>query len=78
MLLKLEMRGIISVGIFAGQKFGTLLPKVLDSMSSNFTSFQSHECYIRTGKMISGLGAFKYPEYEYRREDLKSHNCYDL
>ncbi|KAL9162788.1 hypothetical protein ABFS82_06G000700 [Erythranthe guttata] len=36
----------------SGQKFGILLPKVLDSMSSNFISFQSHECYIRTASVI--------------------------
>ncbi|KAG8385034.1 hypothetical protein BUALT_Bualt04G0180900 [Buddleja alternifolia] len=39
-------------GSFAGQRFGTLLPKVLDSMSANFMSFQSHECYIRTAAVI--------------------------
>ncbi|KAL0450852.1 UNVERIFIED_CONTAM: hypothetical protein Slati_1641600 [Sesamum latifolium] len=32
----------------SGQKFGILLPKVLDSMSINFMSFQSHECYMKT------------------------------
>ncbi|GER46835.1 transportin-3 [Striga asiatica] len=32
----------------SGPMFGALLPKVLDSMSTNFMSFQSHECYIRT------------------------------
>ncbi|KAI3457764.1 hypothetical protein Pfo_014427 [Paulownia fortunei] len=36
----------------SGQNFGTLLPKVLDSMSTNFMSFQSHECYIRTASVI--------------------------
>ncbi|KAL0344200.1 UNVERIFIED_CONTAM: hypothetical protein Sangu_1307400 [Sesamum angustifolium] len=34
----------------SGEKFGTLLPKVLDSMSINFMSFQSHECYMKTGR----------------------------
>lgn len=36
----------------AGQHFLRLLPKVLDCLSTNFVSFQSHECYIRTGKMM--------------------------
>ncbi|GFQ01128.1 importin-13 [Phtheirospermum japonicum] len=36
----------------SGPKFGPLLPKVLDSMSTNFISFQSHECYIRTASVI--------------------------
>ncbi|KAL6508123.1 hypothetical protein OROHE_021665 [Orobanche hederae] len=36
----------------SGPKFGALLPKVLDSMSTNFMSFQSHECYIRTASVI--------------------------
>ncbi|CAA0824590.1 ARM repeat superfamily protein [Striga hermonthica] len=36
----------------SGPMFGALLPKVLDSMSTNFMSFQSHECYIRTASVI--------------------------
>ncbi|KAL0331801.1 UNVERIFIED_CONTAM: hypothetical protein Scaly_2081600 [Sesamum calycinum] len=36
----------------SGEKFGTLLPKVLDSMSINFMSFQSHECYMKTAAVI--------------------------
>ncbi|XP_028100304.1 uncharacterized protein LOC114299705 [Camellia sinensis] len=32
-----------------GQHFVTLLPKVLECLSTNFVSFQSHDCYIRTG-----------------------------
>ncbi|XP_020554942.1 importin-13 isoform X1 [Sesamum indicum] len=36
----------------SGQKFGTLFPKVLDSMSINFMSFQSHECYMKTAAVI--------------------------
>ncbi|KAK6155333.1 hypothetical protein DH2020_009581 [Rehmannia glutinosa] len=36
----------------SGPIFGTLLPKVLDSVSTNFMSFQSHECYIRTASII--------------------------
>lgn len=30
----------------------TLLPEVLDCLSKNFVLFQSHECYIRTGKVL--------------------------
>ncbi|KAI7754126.1 hypothetical protein M8C21_014870, partial [Ambrosia artemisiifolia] len=36
----------------AGHHFVTLLPKVLDYLSSNFTSFQTHECYIKTASVI--------------------------
>ncbi|KAJ0113292.1 hypothetical protein Patl1_02485 [Pistacia atlantica] len=36
----------------SGQHFLTLLPQVLDCLSTNFLSFQSHECYIRTGKSL--------------------------
>ncbi|PIN24232.1 Nuclear transport regulator [Handroanthus impetiginosus] len=36
----------------SGQNFGTELPTVLDSMSTNFMSFPSHECYIRTAAVI--------------------------
>ncbi|XP_058004668.1 transportin MOS14 isoform X3 [Hevea brasiliensis] len=32
----------------SGQHFVMLLPNVLDCLSSNFLSFQSHDCYIRT------------------------------
>ncbi|WRX20292.1 Exportin-1/Importin-beta-like - like 2 [Theobroma cacao] len=32
----------------SGQHFELLLPKILDCLSTNFLSFQSHECYIRT------------------------------
>ncbi|KAM7512663.1 hypothetical protein LguiB_011538 [Lonicera macranthoides] len=35
-----------------GQHFITLLPKVLDCLSSNFASFQSRECYIRTASVV--------------------------
>ncbi|KAA8548316.1 hypothetical protein F0562_004745 [Nyssa sinensis] len=42
----------------SGQHFVTLLPKVLDCLSTNFVSFQSHECYIRTGEVLTTyLGA---------------------
>ncbi|KAJ6873624.1 hypothetical protein NC651_032471 [Populus alba x Populus x berolinensis] len=33
----------------SGQHFALLLPSVLDCLSTNFLSFQSHEWYIRTG-----------------------------
>ncbi|CAI9111638.1 OLC1v1011901C1 [Oldenlandia corymbosa var. corymbosa] len=32
--------------------FVTLLPQVLDCLTSNFTSFPSHDCYIRTASII--------------------------
>ncbi|KHN46376.1 Transportin-3 [Glycine soja] len=34
------------------QHFVTLLPKVLDWLSTNFVLFQSHECYIRTASIV--------------------------
>jgi len=40
---------IYSFKCCAGQHFVTLLPKVMDWLSTNFVLFQSHECYIRTG-----------------------------
>lgn len=43
---------IIEYVSFAGQHFVTLLPEVLDCLSKNFVLFQSHECYIRTGKVL--------------------------
>ncbi|CAL0322772.1 unnamed protein product [Lupinus luteus] len=36
----------------SGQHFVTLLPKVLDWLSTNFILFQSHECYIRTASIV--------------------------
>ncbi|KZV42041.1 importin-13 [Dorcoceras hygrometricum] len=36
----------------SGQHFVTLLPKVLDCLSTNFMSFQSHECYLRTASVV--------------------------
>ncbi|KAG8656082.1 transportin MOS14 isoform X2 [Manihot esculenta] len=36
----------------SGQHFVMLLPNVLDCLSSNFLSFQSHECYIRTASVV--------------------------
>ncbi|KAL2575846.1 hypothetical protein AAZV13_16G040200 [Glycine max] len=36
----------------SGQHFVTLLPKVLDWLSTNFVLFQSHECYIRTASIV--------------------------
>ncbi|KAJ6343533.1 hypothetical protein OIU76_005302 [Salix suchowensis] len=35
-----------------GQHFALLLPSVLDCLSTNFLSFQSHECYIRTASVV--------------------------
>ncbi|XP_057982935.1 transportin MOS14 isoform X2 [Malania oleifera] len=36
----------------SGQHFVTLLPKVLDFLSTKFMSFQSHECYIRAASTV--------------------------
>nr|XP_043606998.1 transportin MOS14 isoform X2 [Erigeron canadensis] len=36
----------------AGHHFVTLLPKVLDYLSTNFASFQTHECYIKTASVV--------------------------
>ncbi|KAH9622089.1 hypothetical protein KSS87_005277 [Heliosperma pusillum] len=36
----------------AGQHFTALLPTVLDCLSTNFMSFQNHECYIKTASVI--------------------------
>ncbi|XP_022633435.1 transportin MOS14 isoform X6 [Vigna radiata var. radiata] len=36
----------------SGQHFVTLLPKVMDWLSTNFVLFQSHECYIRTASIV--------------------------
>ncbi|KAK9103976.1 hypothetical protein Scep_020820 [Stephania cephalantha] len=35
-----------------GQHFLTLIPKVLDFISTNFLSFQTHDCYIRTAAVV--------------------------
>lgn len=36
----------------AGHHFVTLLPKILDYLSTNFASFQTHECYIKTASIV--------------------------
>lgn len=36
----------------SGIHFVTLLPKVLDYLSANFASFQTHECYIKTASVV--------------------------
>ncbi|KAM1014806.1 hypothetical protein ACFX2A_045692 [Malus domestica] len=36
----------------SGQHFLRLLPKVLDCLSTNYVTFQSHECYIRTASVV--------------------------
>ncbi|CAN1243999.1 Transportin MOS14 [Linum perenne] len=36
----------------SGQHFLVLLPSVLDCMSTNFLSFQNHECYIKTASIV--------------------------
>ncbi|CAH9088958.1 unnamed protein product [Cuscuta epithymum] len=36
----------------SGQPFVPLLPKVLDCLSSNFQTFQNHDCYIRAASII--------------------------
>ncbi|TYI13261.1 transportin MOS14 isoform X2 [Gossypium hirsutum] len=41
----------------SGEHFEMLLPKILDCLSTNFLSFQGHECYIRTGFLEVGLAS---------------------
>ncbi|XP_052490129.1 uncharacterized protein LOC105790397 isoform X2 [Gossypium raimondii] len=36
----------------SGEHFEMLLPKILDCLSTNFLSFQGHECYIRTASLV--------------------------
>eukprot|EP01018_Ginkgo_biloba_P017529 Gb_23906 [translate_table: standard] len=36
----------------SGQHFSTLLPKVMTCLSTNFLSFPSHECFIRTAAVV--------------------------
>lgn len=36
----------------SGQHFTTLLPTVLDCLSTNFIKFQGHECYVRTASVV--------------------------
>lgn len=36
----------------SGEHFTALLPTVLDCLSTNFISFQNHECYIRTASIV--------------------------
>lgn len=36
----------------SGQHFSTLLPKVLDRLSTNFLLFQNHECYVRAASVV--------------------------
>ncbi|KAJ8752437.1 hypothetical protein K2173_004073 [Erythroxylum novogranatense] len=36
----------------SGQHFVMLLPNILDCLSINFLSFQSHDCYIRTASVV--------------------------
>lgn len=36
----------------SGQHFTTILPGVLNCLSTNFVSFQSHDCYIRTASVL--------------------------
>lgn len=36
----------------AGHHFVTLLPKILDYLSTNFASYQTHECYIKTASIV--------------------------
>lgn len=36
----------------AGHHFVTLLPKVLDYLSTSFVSFQTHECYLKTASVV--------------------------
>ncbi|KAM3286886.1 transportin MOS14 isoform X1 [Capsicum chacoense] len=36
----------------SGQHFTSVLPRVLNCLSTNFVSFQSHDCYIRTASVL--------------------------
>ncbi|KAK4367317.1 hypothetical protein RND71_011109 [Anisodus tanguticus] len=36
----------------SGQHFTSVLPRVLNCLSTNFMSFQSHDCYIRTASVL--------------------------
>ncbi|PHT57124.1 hypothetical protein CQW23_05610 [Capsicum baccatum] len=36
----------------SGQHFTSVLPRVLNCLSTNFISFQSHDCYIRTASFL--------------------------
>ncbi|GLT95639.1 hypothetical protein SLE2022_133070 [Rubroshorea leprosula] len=36
----------------SGQQCIVLLPKILDWLSTNFLSFQSHDCYVRTASVV--------------------------
>uniref|UniRef100_A0A7N0U9M2 Exportin-1/Importin-beta-like domain-containing protein n=1 Tax=Kalanchoe fedtschenkoi TaxID=63787 RepID=A0A7N0U9M2_KALFE len=36
----------------SGEHFATLLPQVLDCLSSNFMSYQNQECYLRTAAIV--------------------------
>ncbi|PON35483.1 Exportin [Parasponia andersonii] len=36
----------------SGQHFVAILPEVLDCLSTNYLSFQSHECFIRTASVV--------------------------
>ncbi|XP_015570915.2 transportin MOS14 isoform X1 [Ricinus communis] len=36
----------------SGQHFVTLLPSVLDCLSTNYLSFQNHDCYIKTASVV--------------------------
>lgn len=49
----------------AGQHFLRLLPKVLDCLSTNYVSFQSHECYIRTGRIFDIILQAKFCVLEF-------------
>lgn len=36
----------------SGQHFTSVLPRVLNCLSTNFVSFQSHDCYIKTASVL--------------------------
>ena len=41
---------IVGSLLLLGQHFRMLFPKILDCLSTRFLLFQSHDCYVRTGR----------------------------
>ncbi|WCJ40304.1 ARM repeat superfamily protein [Euphorbia peplus] len=45
-------RALSQAILSSGQHFFMLLPTVLDCLSTNFLSFQNHDCYIKTASVV--------------------------
>ncbi|WCJ21964.1 ARM repeat superfamily protein [Euphorbia peplus] len=45
-------RALSQAILSSGQHFFMLLPTVLDCLSTNFLSFQNHDCYIKTAAVV--------------------------